>query len=314
MSRHPIFSPLSRFLTKSARVDLTNSECTLYFTNFHSTRATLSTSRYFRALSTAMAPSQPEAQSTSVPSLPVKHRELVPYIAAYAKTSISELLQPFNQHEAKLRELFAQEPEHPTLSDPHVNTIPVFDGHETEITVRARDLGAESPEEKERYLMPLKDEERKSTGAPAVVQSFKDFQTNFNLFSESSLVDLNWSNVIAAGSSVVTSLLPVPEKYGGSKKTLRQYYHEILAPASGKNVNICGGANANQIQTSTCSCMGLLRTRPLRRSSRLRKVSRIPFFTRQQPSGRRMPSRSPANTPPGMCRSSSASISLSQRS
>ncbi|KAJ9641385.1 hypothetical protein H2199_005355 [Coniosporium tulheliwenetii] len=187
-----------------------------------------------------MAPSQSKVQSTSLPSLPVKHRELVPYIAGHAKTPISELLQPFNQHEAKLRELFAQEPKHPSLSDPHVNTIPVFDGHETEITVRARDLGAESPEEKERYLMPLKAEERKSNGAPAIVQSFKAFQTNFNLFSESSLVDLDWNNVIAAGSSVVTSLLPVPEKYSGSKKTLRQYYHEILAPASDVDLFLYG--------------------------------------------------------------------------
>lgn len=260
-----------------------------------------------------MAPSQSKVQSTSLPSLPVKHRELVPYIAGHAKTPISELLQPFNQHEAKLRELFAQEPKHPSLSDPHVNTIPVFDGHETEITVRARDLGAESPEEKERYLMPLKAEERKSNGAPAIVQSFKAFQTNFNLFSESSLVDLDWNNVIAAGSSVVTSLLPVPEKYSGSKKTLRQYYHEILAPASGKEADTYGGADANRIQTLTCSCTGLPRTRPSRRSSRSRKVSRTPFFTRQQLSGRRTPLRSPANTPPGMCRSSSASTSLSQR-
>jgi hypothetical protein len=41
----------------------------------------------------------------------------------------------------------------------------------------------------------------------------KEFKNNFNLFSESSLVDLDWSNVVAAGSSVVTSLLPVMVSY-----------------------------------------------------------------------------------------------------
>jgi hypothetical protein len=80
--------------------------------------------------------------------------------------------------------------------------------------------------------MPLKDEERKPNGAPAVVPSLKDFQQNFNLFSESSLTDLDWSNVVAAGSAVTTALLPVPEKWAGSKRSLREYYHEHLAPAS----------------------------------------------------------------------------------
>ena len=58
---------------------------------------------------------------------------------------------------------------------------------------------------------------RKPQGAPAVVDSLEEFQMNINLFSELSLVDLDWSNVVAAGSSVVTALLPVPEKYNGSR-------------------------------------------------------------------------------------------------
>ena len=35
-----------------------------------------------------------------------------------------------------------------------------------------------------------------------------------------------------AGSAALTPLLAVPEEYTGSKRALRQYYHEILAPAS----------------------------------------------------------------------------------
>jgi hypothetical protein len=88
--------------------------------------------------------------------------------------------------------------------------------------------------------MPLKDKDRKPTGAPAMVASLKQFQQNFNLFSESSLVDLDWSNVVAAGSSVTTSMLPVPEKWAGSKRQMREYYHQHLAPASDVDLFLYG--------------------------------------------------------------------------
>jgi len=76
--------------------------------------------------------------------------------------------------------------------------------------------------------------------APAVVSSFQEFQQNFNLFSESALADLDWSNVVAAGSAVTTALLPVPEKWRGSKRSLREYYHQFLAPASDVDLFIYG--------------------------------------------------------------------------
>jgi hypothetical protein len=39
--------------------------------------------------------------------------------------------------------------------------------------------------------MPLKDEDRKPNGALAIMASLKDFRTNFNVFTKSSLVDLD---------------------------------------------------------------------------------------------------------------------------
>jgi hypothetical protein len=80
--------------------------------------------------------------------------------------------------------------------------------------------------------MPLAEKDGRPSGAPAVAQDLEEFQQNFALYCESSLVDLDWSNVVAAGSSVVTSLLPVPPQYAKSKRALRQYYHELIAPAS----------------------------------------------------------------------------------
>lgn len=61
-----------------------------------------------------------------------------------------------------------------------------------------------------------------------------------SLFSESSLVDLDWSNVIVAGSGVVTALLPVPAPHNESKRSLRAYYHQTLAPASDVDLFLYG--------------------------------------------------------------------------
>ena len=69
-------------------------------------------------------------------------------------------------------------------------------------------------------------------GSPAIVEFIREFKNNLNVFSESSLVDLDWSNVVVAGSAVVTSLLAVPKEHASSKRALRRYFHEQLAPAS----------------------------------------------------------------------------------
>jgi hypothetical protein len=134
--------------------------------------------------------------------------------------------------------VFAQQPSHPAISKS--NAVPLFTGKEQDVKIRARDLATESQDERERYLMPLAKSHRKPDGAPAIVQSLKEFQTNFQLFSESALVDMDWSNVVVAGSAVVTSLLPVPAKHNKSKRALREYYHQKLAPASDVDLFLYG--------------------------------------------------------------------------
>lgn len=171
--------------------------------------------------------------SQSLPTVPAKHPEFLEHVAAHPHTPMVELLEPYKQYDAVLREIFAQEPDHSAVKDNLANILPLYkDGSSTEIKIRARNLETESEDEKQKYVMPLADGSRKPNGSPAVVSTFKEFQTNFNIFSESSLSEMDWSNVVVAGSSVVTSLLPVPEQYSSSKRGLRQYYHEILAPAS----------------------------------------------------------------------------------
>ena len=173
-----------------------------------------------------------------VPSGSVK--DFISYLTKNPLTPIPELLKPFNAFESELRKVYAQEPTHESVKDGMVNVVPIFDGHESELTIRARDVDVETDVETSKYIMALKDNERKKNGSPAVVTSFKDFQQNFNLFSESSLADLDWSNVVAAGSAVTTALLPVPGRWAESKRSLREYYHEHLAPASDVDLFLYG--------------------------------------------------------------------------
>lgn len=180
------------------------------------------------------------AAPSVLPEVPVKHADFVSYVQSHPNTPLPELLEPFKQYDAKLREVFAQEPDHPALSDVHLNVAPVFNGQEQHVKIRARNLESETDQEKERYIMPLSAEDRRPSGAPAVVKDIKEFQQNFTLFCESSLVDLDWNNVVAAGSSVVTCLLPVPDKHNKSKRALRQYYHEMIAPASDVDLFLYG--------------------------------------------------------------------------
>ncbi|KFY22882.1 hypothetical protein V493_06259 [Pseudogymnoascus sp. VKM F-4281 (FW-2241)] len=175
-----------------------------------------------------------------LPPLPAPVKDFGPYFSKAKDTPVSELLEPYHAYEAELRKFYAQQPDDPVLKDGLINTVPIYAGQESSLKVRARDLKAETEAEKEKYILSLSKTDRRPDGSPSVVTSLKEFQSNFNLFSESSLSELDWSNVVAAGSSVTTALLPVPEKWSGSKKSLREYYHNHLAPASDVDLFLYG--------------------------------------------------------------------------
>lgn len=197
-----------------------------------------------------------------LPRIPVPHKLFVPYVVEHKFTSIKELVEPYNIFESKLREGFAVHPDHPVVQDLNVNLVPVFGSHNL---LRTQARKVDDDVVNQQYIMPLKPEDRKPSGSPVVVDSVKDFKKNFNLFSESSLIDLDWANVVAAGSSVVTPLTPVPEKYNTSKKALRyaclplpglmidltmirEYYHQKLAPSSDVDLFIWGLDEAAAIE------------------------------------------------------------------
>ncbi|KAI1386921.1 ankyrin [Hypoxylon trugodes] len=177
---------------------------------------------------------------STLPKLPAAHDELANYIANRPETPMAELMEPYRAFEARLREIYAQQRNNPILDDPFLNCLPLFTKDTLNIKTRARNLEAETPSEKEKYIMTLPSDRRRADGSPATVSSLKEFRHNFSIFSESSLAEMDWSNVVAAGSSVVNCLLPVPEQYRKSKRSLRYYYHEKFCPASDVDLFLYG--------------------------------------------------------------------------
>ncbi|CAG9988902.1 unnamed protein product [Clonostachys byssicola] len=187
--------------------------------------------------------------SRSLHPLPAPLSELPKYIAQHPEQHIGDIIDPYRRYEAQLRTLYAQSPEDPLLKDPYLNALPLFaDGNGVPVATRARDLASESEEEKAKYIMPLPDDKRRQHGSPATVVDMAEFQKNFNIFSELSLSDMNWDNVVAAGSSVVNCLLPVPEPFKQTKRTLREYYHEKFCPASDVDLFLYGLSHDQAIE------------------------------------------------------------------
>ncbi|KAJ5038411.1 uncharacterized protein L3040_007274 [Drepanopeziza brunnea f. sp. 'multigermtubi'] len=109
-------------------------------------------------------------------------KDFIPYHTRNIDTPFGTLLGPFKKFESEICKVYAQHSDHDIVKDGNVNLVPIFAGHEQESKIRARSLVAESDEENSKFIMALKDEERKQDGSPAVVGFFRDFQQNFNLF------------------------------------------------------------------------------------------------------------------------------------
>jgi hypothetical protein len=88
------------------------------------------------------------------------------------------------------------------------------------------------------HTVPLRDE-RRPNGSKAITQSLKSFQRNFHYFSGSTLIGLDWNNVVAAGSSVAYSLLPLPENIKRSRRSITSFYLQ-LSPDSDVDLFLYG--------------------------------------------------------------------------
>ncbi|KAL8636281.1 MAG: hypothetical protein Q9226_009269, partial [Calogaya cf. arnoldii] len=176
-----------------------------------------------------------------LPKVPVAHSQFISHVNGKSGHQVLQAVKPFNDYEAKLRQIYAQDREHRSLKDPHVNAVPVFKQDHDVLRICRRDI--DDATHHNDHIIPLSAKDRKPAGAPATVDSIQDFKKNFNLFSESSLADLDWTNVVAAGSSVVTALLPVPAKYNTSKKALR-LHPQVTSIFSSVCLNIPSSASS----------------------------------------------------------------------
>lgn len=135
------------------------------------------------------------------------------------------------------------------MADHHLNVVPLSDGAgSADIRIRAHYVQSEPKELRDKYIMFLEEKDRRPDGSPTVVPAFKEFTDNFSIFSEASLSELDWSNVVVAASAVLTSLLPVPTEYRGSKRSLRQFYHQEFAPASDVDLFMYGLSEEQAIE------------------------------------------------------------------
>ena len=93
------------------------------------------------------------------------------------QAELREATVPYTRYESKLREIFAQYPDHPATKHDHL--VPLFSTDRPTPTVRARSPAREPEKVRDQYLLPLPDEERLKYGDPAIVSDIDEFKTNF---------------------------------------------------------------------------------------------------------------------------------------
>jgi hypothetical protein len=205
----------------------------------------------------------------NLPPLPAQHAQFIEHVATHPQTAISDLSEPYLLYETELRRPFDEQLEHTYEAAEENTLVPIFAGQERQLKIRARDLSAETQSQKEAYILPLSPESRKANGVPPVVSNFEEFKKNLSVFSERSLVDVDWSNVVAAGGAAAACLLPVPAPHNKSMAALRHYYHDIRAPATDVDLYL----------------YGLTDKMPSQRSDRLSSLCAKFAFPKQPPSG-----------------------------
>ena len=153
---------------------------------------------------------------------------------------LSPVLAPSLQDEAELRKLFAMDRANQRLSDPYVGLVDVFAAPSAIRTARARVIADEN-DRTARYVCTLQDNKRRAEGSPCMATDMETFRKSWNVFTEGALSQLtDWSNVIAAGGSVLGSLLPLPDSAAETKRSMRKYFHSGAYPASDVDLFLWG--------------------------------------------------------------------------
>ena len=146
--------------------------------------------------------------------------------------NLDEVLQSSLDDEAELRHLLATDRSNARLSNPYVGLVDVFEGPSDIRTTRAR-VVKDDQDLNAKYVMPVPDDKRKKEGEPCMVSELDEFKRNWTIFSEASLSQLSdWSNIIAAGGSVLACLAALSDADKASKRAIRKHYHSAAYPTS----------------------------------------------------------------------------------
>ncbi|KAF7300977.1 putative ankyrin repeat protein [Mycena indigotica] len=155
-------------------------------------------------------------------------------------STLDSVLRPFLDDEAELRRLFATDKANGRLQDPFVGLVDVFAAPDAIRTTRARVI-VDDTDWNAKHVMPLATEARRKDGSACMVADLEEFQKNWSMFSEGSLFQLlDWSNVVAAGGSVLACLEPLPESAKETRRSMRKHYHSAAYPTSDVDLFLWG--------------------------------------------------------------------------
>ncbi|KAF3764592.1 hypothetical protein M406DRAFT_107219 [Cryphonectria parasitica EP155] len=178
------------------------------------------------------------ADTSSIPTPPAS--QFLSHLAEHPQTPTRELVQPYLDYETWLRKAFAGN--QPSV-DSLAGLVPIYAGHETLFKTRGIDR-READEEK--YLMRLPDNVVQADGTSAIATSLDEYRRNFEAFTHGVLADLDWSNVVVAGSAALLPLLSRRDDVKvnmsddpGVEDPLEAYY-QAIAGASDIDVFIYG--------------------------------------------------------------------------
>jgi hypothetical protein len=134
------------------------------------------------------------------------------------------------------RTLFAQDRTHKDIQDPYASLIrchPDQPPSSADVSQQQKNSSWKAvplfPSEQEiPVIMPVDPAKRIPAGKPSIVDH-DEFLMNWRLFTENSLQYVDYTNVFAAGGSVLACMLPVPESKKKSVSDRRTYLRETFA-------------------------------------------------------------------------------------
>ncbi|KAF7948486.1 uncharacterized protein EAE97_003897 [Botrytis byssoidea] len=167
---------------------------------------------------------------------PTTPSQFLSLLSAFPTTPTRELVQPYLSYETGLRKAFARP--HAVVGGPD-DLISIYDGHESSFRIRIADRETTAAD---KYIMPLKRKEVLG-GQPAIAGSFAKFCENFDAFTHGILHDINWSNIVVAGSAALLPLLPRRKKRSTASAAVErplENYFDNIAKASDIDIFLYG--------------------------------------------------------------------------